>query len=134
MYEEMKKASQAERAIREEQDPTFKQAFDKLNIDRLFQEFSARPLRSNPDELGEDLMQMQHEKKMSRRDKARSAFVREFRKKQEIKANLHNTLTMEREKWLDIQEQLKYQSAKPLKDMKYMELVDVLNKDLEALE
>lgn len=41
---------------------------------------------------------------------------------------------MEREKWLDIQEQLKYQSAKPLKDMKYMELVDVLNKDLEALE
>ena len=39
----------------------------------------------------------------------------------------------EREKYLDIQEQIKYQTDKPLKDMKYLELVEVLNRDMAAL-
>ena len=39
----------------------------------------------------------------------------------------------ERERYMDIQEQIRYQAGKPLKDMKYLELVEVLNKDLTAL-
>ena len=45
MYEEMKRQRKQERVVREEQDPEFQEAFRKLNIDRLFAEFSARPMR-----------------------------------------------------------------------------------------
>lgn len=45
---------------------------------------------------------MEHEKKMSRRDRARAAFVRDFKKKQLIKSSLKNTVTAERERILDI--------------------------------
>ena len=41
---------------------------------------------------------------------------------------------MERERWLDIQEQLHYGSEIPLKDLKYKELAEVLDRDLAALE
>ena len=38
----------------------------------------------------------------------------------------------ERERFLDIEEQIHYQSAKPLKEMKYLELMEVLDRDTEA--
>jgi len=81
--------------------------------------------------MAEGFMQMDHEKKMSKRDKARAEFVKQFRKKQEQKANLKNIIITERERYLDIHEQIRYQSAKPIKDMKYLELVEVLNKEMK---
>lgn len=134
MYQEMKRAHRAERAVREEQDPEFKEAFKELNIERLFAEFNARPMRTSPSDLAENLGQMQQERKMSARDKARAKFVREHRKKEAIEGSLRNTLIMERERYLDVREQLHYESEKPLRDLKYLELVEVLNKDLIALE
>lgn len=46
MYEEMKKQAQKEKTVREQVDPEFEEAFKKLNLNRLFQEFQARPMRS----------------------------------------------------------------------------------------
>jgi hypothetical protein len=40
-------------------------------------------MRQSPDEMAEDFMQMDHEKRMSKRDKARADFVKKFRMKQE---------------------------------------------------
>jgi hypothetical protein len=56
MYEEMKKAKQKERVVREDQDPDILREFQKINIDRLFAEFNARPMRQSPGEMGEDFM------------------------------------------------------------------------------
>ena len=52
--------------------------------------------------MAEDYMQMAHEKKMSRRDKARRQFIKNFKLKQAQKKSLKNTLITEREKFLDI--------------------------------
>lgn len=46
-----------------------------------------------------------------------------------IKRSLRGTITAERERFLDIKEQIQYQSSKPLKQMKYDELLEALNKD-----
>ena len=40
----------------------------------------------------------------------------------------------EREKFLDMEEQIEMQSAKPLKQMKYDELLETLNKDVNTLQ
>lgn len=78
---------------------------------------------------------MEHEKKMSRRDRARAAFVRDFKRKQLIKSSLKNTVTAERERILDIQESIRYETRKSLKEMHYDELLETLNKvDKKALE
>ena len=90
-------------------------------------------MRQTPDEMAEDFMQMEHERKMSKRDKARAKFVRQFRIKQKQKQGLKNMAITERERYLDIREQIKYETDKPLKDMKYLELVEVLNRDMAAL-
>ena len=37
-------------------------------------------MRSTVNEMAEDFMQMEHERKMSKRDKARKAFVYNFKK------------------------------------------------------
>ena len=79
-YEEMKQESQRERVIREEQDPEIKEAFQKLNIDRLFAEFTNRPIRSSVNDMAEGFMEMEHEKKMTARDKARKKFIANFKK------------------------------------------------------
>ena len=75
MFYKMKKTQQKERVVREDQDPEIQAAFKKLNIDKLFMEFNARPMRSSVNEMAEDFMQMEHERKMSRRDKARKAYI-----------------------------------------------------------
>ena len=46
MYEEMKRRASQERTVRETVDPEFEAAFKKLNLNRLFAEFNARPMRS----------------------------------------------------------------------------------------
>ena len=55
-------------------------------------------------EMADEFMQMDHEKRMTKRDKARAKFVKEFKRKQLIKKNLKNTLTAERERFLDFEE------------------------------
>jgi hypothetical protein len=42
--------------VREDQDPEIQAAFKKLNIDKLFMEFNARPMRSTVNEMAEDFM------------------------------------------------------------------------------
>lgn len=130
----MKKQNQKERVVREEQDPDIMEAWSKMNVDKLFQEFTSRPIRSSVNEMAENYMSMDHEKRMSARDKARRDFVRNFKQQQAIKRSAKNTFIAEREKFLDFQEQIQYQSSKSLRQMKYEELVEVLNKDLTALE
>lgn len=100
----MKKATQKERVVREEQDPEFKEAFEALNIERLFMEFQGRPTRSTVNEMAEDYMAMDHEKKMSKRDRARAKFVKDFKMKQMVKRSAKNTFIAERERFMDIQE------------------------------
>ena len=80
MYYNMKKTQQQERVVREDQDPEIQAAFQKLNIDKLFMEFTARPIRSSVNEMAEDFLQMEHERKMSKRDKARKIFIANFKK------------------------------------------------------
>ena len=80
--------------------------------------------------MAEEYMQMDVERRMSRRDKARRKFTRAHRVQQAKKANLRNIITAAREDFLDKQEQVQYQSEKPLKEMEYPELVEVLNRDL----
>jgi curved DNA-binding protein CbpA len=52
-YEEMRRQAGQNRTVREAVDPEFEAAFRKLNLNRLFQEFNARPMRSSPEELHE---------------------------------------------------------------------------------
>lgn len=104
MWTDLKRKAKKERTIREEQDPDIQAAFRKLNMDRLFQEFTQRPTRSSVTEMAEDFMQMEHEKKMSKREKSRKKFISEFKRQQAIKKNLKNTLIAERERFLDMEE------------------------------
>lgn len=46
MYEEMKKQAGQEKTVRDTIDPESEAAFRKLNLNRLFNEFNARPMRS----------------------------------------------------------------------------------------
>ena len=66
--------------VREEQDPEIQQAWEKMNVERLFQEFTSRPIRSSVNEMADNYMAMDSEKRMSARDKARRDFVRNFKK------------------------------------------------------
>lgn len=72
---------------------------------------------------------MDHEKKMSRRDRARADFVRNFKIKQLKKSTLKNQVIAERERIMDIQETIKYQTRKSIKEMHYDELLETLNKN-----
>ena len=87
--------------MREDQDPEIMEAWSKMNVDKLFSEFTSRPIRSSVNDMAENFMAMAHEKKMSARDKARRDFVRNFKKTQAIKRSAKNTIIAEREKFLD---------------------------------
>ena len=104
MYEEMKKQAQKEKTIREEIDPEFEEAFKKLNLNKMYNEFMARPIRNQPDELHEQIMQPLTMTKMSRRDKARMKFVAEHRKKRMIQSSLKNKAIVFTEALKDIEE------------------------------
>jgi RecA-family ATPase len=90
MYEEMKRQASKEKTIRDQVDPEFEAAFRKLNLNRLFEEFNARPMRSQPEELHENLMVPVSRLKMSKRDLARARFVQNHRRNLEIKKSLKN--------------------------------------------
>ena len=55
----------------------------------------ARPMRSNPEELAEELMQSELKKKMSRRDIARKQFIDNFRRRQMEKGSLKAKVSVE---------------------------------------
>ena len=61
MYEKMKKAKKQERVIREEQDPEIKEAWSKMNVERLFAEFEMRPIRSTVNEMAESFRETKYE-------------------------------------------------------------------------
>ena len=67
----MKRRVQKERAVREDQDPEILAAWNKLNVEKMFAEFTSRPIRSTVNEMAENYMAMEHEKLMSKREKAR---------------------------------------------------------------
>jgi hypothetical protein len=81
MYEEMKRRASQEKTVRETVDPEFEAAFKKLNLNRLFAEFNARPMRSQPDELHEQVMIPIAKQKMSKRDMARIKFIMEHHRR-----------------------------------------------------
>jgi hypothetical protein len=76
----MKKTAQKERVVREDQDPEIMEAWAKMNVDKLFAEFTGRPIRSSVNDMAENYMAMDMEKKMTSRDKARRDFIRNFKK------------------------------------------------------
>ncbi len=51
MYEDMKNKSQKSKTIRDEIDPEIEEAFKKLNLNKMYNEFMARPIFTSPDEL-----------------------------------------------------------------------------------
>jgi hypothetical protein len=76
-----RKTQQKETKVRDTIDPEFEAAFRKINLNRQFDEFMARPVRTNPEDLAENLMQPVQRKKMSRRDIARIQFIQKYRRK-----------------------------------------------------
>ena len=63
-------------------------------------------MRTGVSEMADEFMRMEHEKKMSRRDRARKKFAAKFKLEQAKKRGLKNIMTAERERFLDIEEQL----------------------------
>lgn len=102
MYEEMKKQAQKEKTVRETVDPEFEVAFRKLNLNRLFNEFNARPMRSNPEELHDNIMVPLARQKMNKKDLLRIKFTQQHKLKREGNRTLRNQFTVEMEKMMDI--------------------------------
>ena len=75
----------------------------------------ARPMRTRPEELAEDLLKPTQQKKMSRRDDARAKFIINFRNRQKVKESWRNTAIVNLEKLKDIEEQ---EGAETLKQKK----------------
>ena len=48
-------------------------------MERLFDEFQERPVRTGVSEMADDFMRMEHEKRMSRRERARKKFASKFK-------------------------------------------------------
>lgn len=117
------------RTVRETVDPEFEAAFRKLNLNRLFSEFNARPLMSQPEELHQNIMQPVSRLKMSKRDLARARFVQQHTRNRQVLGSLKNTLVVESERLKDVHEGLAN-----LKKMTYKEMVEDINQDLRALE
>lgn len=88
----------------------------------------ARPIQTNPDEMMEEFLVPDHQKNYSKRDKARQQFIAAFRKKKAIRSSLKNTVTVELERMKDFEE-----GSAALKEMKYDQLVEELNKDRQAI-
>ena len=64
----------------------------------------ARPMRTKPEDLAEEVMKPDAHKKMSRRDVARAKFMINFRNSQKIKNSYRNRATVHIEKMKDIEE------------------------------
>ncbi|CDW75160.1 cytochrome c biogenesis protein [Stylonychia lemnae] len=131
MYEEMKKQAEAQKTVRDTIDPEFDEAFKKLNLNKLYKEFVARPILNQPDELHDQIMKPLSRLKMSRRDLARIKFVSEYRDKQKIKKSIKNRIIEQTEIFKDIEEGAEVFAQK---NMNYKQLVEEMNKDIKALE
>lgn len=101
MYEDMKSKAQQEKTVRDKIDPEFDEAFRKLNLNRLYEEFLARPMRNQPDELHDQIMQPLHLTKMSKRDIARGKFARDHRLRMKSNKTFKNRIIQERERIMD---------------------------------
>ncbi len=86
-------------------------------------------MRSQPEELSENLMVPVSRLKMNKRDLARARFVQNHRRNLEIKKSVKNQLILETEKIKDFSD-----DTAALRKMTYKELVEDMNKDLKALE
>ena len=56
--------------------------------------------------MAEDFMATHMEKAMSKKDRARTKFMKKHKREQMIKRSLRGTITAERERFLDIKEQI----------------------------
>ena len=74
--------------MRDVQDPEFEAEFQKMNTEKLFGQFMARPIQTDPDEMNEKIMQPYWMRKMSKRDLAKARFIADFRKKQNVKNSI----------------------------------------------
>lgn len=104
MYQDMKQKAQKSKTIREEIDPEIEEAFKKLNMNKMYREFMARPMFSSPEELHEQVMQPAILTKMSKRDKARMKFVADHRKNRMIQSSFKNRAIVIAETLQDIDE------------------------------
>ena len=64
----------------------------------------ARPMRTRPEDLAENVLVPDAQKKMSRRDIVRAQFLIKFRNTKKIKGSFVNRATVEVEKMRDIDE------------------------------
>ena len=95
-----------------------------MNTQKLFNQFMNRPMRSNPEDLQEQIMQPDWIRKMSKRDKARHEFVMKYRHRLTVDNSVRHTVEQHLE-WLEDAKE----GRAHLRDMKYAQLVDEINKD-----
>ena len=100
-----------------------------MNTKREFNKFMARPMRSTPEELAEELMQPIYMKNFSRKDKARRKFVMRKRREYKLRYDLKAQMMEEYENYQDIKDG----SAK-MRKMTYQELIADVNKDMKLLQ
>ena len=85
MGEYVQKKSQT---VRDFQDPEFEMEFQRMNTQKAFNEFMARPMRSTPEEMHEELMQPLHMKNFSRKDRARRKYIVHKRREYKVRYSL----------------------------------------------
>ena len=100
-----------------------------MNTQKLFNQFMNRPMRSNPEDLQEQIMQPDWIRKMSKRDKARHEFVMKYRHRLTVDNSVRHTVEQHLE-WLEDAKE----GRAHLRDMKYAQLVDEINKDQQLLQ
>ena len=100
-----------------------------MNTQKLFNQFMNRPMRSNPEDLQEQIMQPDWIRKMSKRDKARHEFVMKYRHRLTVDNSVRHTVEQHLE-WLEDAKE----GRAHLRDMKYAQLVEEINKDQQLLQ
>ena len=123
MYERMKKKASK---MREEIDPEFEEELKKYDFDKMFREFTERPMRSHPEEL--KVMEPELFRKMSRRDIARLKYVTKRRRQDKINSSLKLRFQQERLKLLDIKED------GGMEQKSYDQIVEEINQNYKRLE
>ena len=89
----------------------------------------ARPIQTRPEELSEEFLKPDYLKKYSKRDLARKAFMKNYKRKKQARESLRYTVEDEFDRMRDFEDGVAGQ-----KEMKYDELVEELNRDRLAIE
>ena len=84
----------------------------------------ARPIQTRPDELSEDFLTPNYLKNHSKRDKARKAWVKNFKRKKQARESIRYTIEDEMDRMADFED-----GVAGLKEMKYDEMVEEFSKD-----